>query len=95
MGRHGYPQVLMDINRKSMGIQHGYPRIDIHGYPAWIIIMDIHHGYPGFRRLTRDSRNRHLTRNSRIPDLSCKKSGKIVKIGFLDSQDQNKILNFL
>ena len=47
---------------------------------------------PGFRRLIRDSQNRRLTRDSRIPDFSRKTSGKIVKIGFSDSQDQNQIL---
>ena len=51
---------------------------------------------PGRRRLTRDSRNRLLTRDSRIYGMFFVKiSGKIWKIGFLDSWDQNKILNFL
>ena len=45
-------------------------------------------------RLTRDSRNRRLTRDSRIPDFFRKKNWKIVKIGFLDPRDQNNLFNF-
>ena len=48
------------------------------------------------RRLTRDFRNRRLTRDSLIPSpFFRKKFRKIRKINFSDSQDQNKILNFL
>ena len=39
--------------------------------------------------------HRRLTRDSRIPNFSSKFSRKIVKIGFSDSWDQNKIIKFL
>ena len=39
--------------------------------------------FPGFRRLTRDSQNRRLTRDSRIPDFFRKKLRKNRKNRFL------------
>ena len=64
-----------------------------------------YHVVAGRRRLTRDSRNRRLTRDFRYRRLtrnSCipspffrrKIPEKWKKNGFLDSRDQNKILNF-
>ena len=49
-----------------------------------------HSRFPGFRRLTRDSRISGL-----FFVKSLEKSGKIWKISFLDSWGQNKILKFL
>ena len=49
--------------RCQIWLQAGRP---VPGFPS------SHPRFPGFRRLTRDSRNRRLTRDSRIPDFSRK-----------------------
>ena len=78
----------------------GYPAIRLSGYPGRVSLEipgfpSSHSRFLGFRRLTRDSRNRRLTRDSRIPDFFWYKFWKIVKIGFSDSRDQNKITKFI
>ena len=55
-----------------------------------------HSRFPGFRRLTRDSWVSVVSLEIPVfPIFLLKISGKIVKIVFSDSRDQNKILKFL